>query len=193
MKTTVFVFIFVLCFFIGSPLFSQEKWYGEFRPGLNFPLSDEEIKTGFGFSLSAGYNFMPHLGAYAGWGWNQFKSQKNLFNEQNVYDVEETGYTFGLQFIHPFSNSSNISYLLRIGGLYNHIEVEDFNGNISADSGHGLGWEAGAGIELTIGMGWFLRPQTGYRSLTRNIEIGEVSRDFDLDNLTLGVGLAKKF
>lgn len=178
---------------IGSPLFSQEKWYGEFRPVLKFPVSDEEIKTGFGFNLAGGYNFTPHLGAYAGWGWTQFKSQKNIFNAQNTYDVEETGYTFGLQFLHPFSNESRLSYFIRLGGIYNHIEVEDSGGNISADSGHGMGWEAGAGVEMGIGMSWYLKPQVGYSSLTRTIELGGISRDFDLNNLSLGVGLVKKF
>lgn len=193
MKTSVFSFILVLLLFIGSPLFSQEKWYAEFRPGLNFPLSDEEVKTGFGFNLSAGYNITTHLGAYAGWGWTQYKSQKNLFNAQNTYDVEETGYSFGLQFLLPITNSPQFSYLLRLGGIYNHIEVEDSNGNLSADSGHGFGWEAGAGVEMGIGMNWYFRPQLGYKSLTRNIELAGVSRDFELNNLTIGVGLAKKF
>lgn len=193
MKTLFLSFIFVLLSLsLSTKVYSQGKWVAEFKPGLNFPISDEEIKTGYGFGLSLGYNFMPHLGAYAGWGWNQFKWEDDQSNAIEI-DLEETGYNFGLQFIHPFSNSSNISYLVRFGGIYNHIEIEDNNGDISEDSGHGLGWEAGAGLELGLGMKWFLRPQIGYRSLTREMRIGPLSRDFDLQYLSLQVGIAKKF
>ena len=74
-------------------------------------------------------------------------------------DFEETGYTFGLQFVHPFSEGSKLSYLLRAGSIYNRIEVENSAGVITADSGHGLGWEMGAGISADLGNSWNLRPQ----------------------------------
>lgn len=193
MRTLVIVFIFVFSPIINLSLYSQEIWHGEFRPVLNFPVGDEEIKTGYGFGLSVGYRFMPHVGAYAGWGWNQFKWDVDFSNSENSYDLEETGYSFGLQIIHPLLNSSKISYLIRFGGIYNHIEIENSEGNLIEDSGHGLGWEAGAGVELGIGMNWFMRPQLGYRSLKRTLETGGVSRDFDLDYLNLGVGMARKF
>ncbi len=73
------------------------------------------------------------------------------FAETGDTDFEETGYTFGLQFIHPLGTSEKISYLIRAGGIYNHIEVENSAGDITADSGHGLGWEIGAGVQVYFG------------------------------------------
>jgi opacity protein-like surface antigen len=136
---------------------------------------------------------MEHLGAYAGWGWNQFKSEDSSFAGSGDTDFEETGYTFGLQFIHPIGNSDNLSYLFRAGGIYNHIEVENDAGDITADSGHGLGWEIGAGVQVDLGSNWNLRPQVGYRSLSRDIDIGNTSTDVDLNYISLGVGISKSF
>jgi hypothetical protein len=47
-------------------------------------------------------------------------------------DFEKTGYSYGLQFIHPITGSS-IGYMLN-GGTYNHIETENSNGNIVRDT-----------------------------------------------------------
>ncbi len=195
MKTfkTSIIGIFLL-FFVNVSL-AQDKWSAELRPGINFATSDigdAELKTGFGAEFAFGYRFMPHLGAYVGWGWNQFKSDNNSFAGTGDTDFEETGYTFGLQFIHPIGESST-SYLVRIGGIYNHIEVENSAGDITADSGHGLGWELGAGLNFELGSNWNLRPQLGYRALSRDIGIGNVTTDVDLNYVSFGVGIAKIF
>ena len=86
-------------------------------------------------------------------------------------DFEETGYTFGFQFIHPIEETS-LSYLIRVGGIFNHIEVENGSGEIISDSKHGLGWEIGAGIVIPIFNRLNLLPSVRYRSLSRDIEIG---------------------
>lgn len=177
-------------------LFAQDKWSAELRPSVNFAtqdLADAELKTGFGFDAAIGYRFMPHLGAYVGWGWNQFKSDNNSFAGTGDTDFEETGYTFGLQFIHPLGTSENLSYLIRAGGIYNHIEVENASGDITADSGHGLGWEIGAGLNVDLGSNWNLRPQVGYRALSRDIEIGSATTNVDLNYIAVGVGIVKMF
>lgn len=83
--------------------------------------------------------------------------------------------------------------MFRAGGIYNHIEVENEGGDITADSGHGLGWEIGAGLQVDLGSNWNLRPQVGYRSLSRDIEIGSNSIDVDLNYISLGVGISKLF
>src|SRR5680860_214883 len=171
---------------------AQDKWPAEIRPNINIAtqdLADAELKTGFGFEAVIGYRFMPHLGAYVGWGWNQFKSDNNSFAGNDV-DFEETGYTFGLQFIHPINNST-LSYLIRAGGVYNHIETENSAGDITADSGHGLGWELGVGLNVDLGSNWNLRPQVGYRALSRDIEIGNTTTDVDLNYVAIGVGISK--
>jgi opacity protein-like surface antigen len=175
---------------------AQEKWSAEIRPNANFAtkdLGDAELKTGIGFEAAIGYRFMPHLDAYAGWGWNQFKSDTPVsFPGSDQADIEVTGYSFGLLFIHPIAETST-SYLIRIGGLYNHIEVENSGGDVVADSGHGLGWEFGAGLNLDLGNQWNLRPQVGYRSLSRDLEIGTATTEVDLNYVTVGVGIILRF
>lgn len=185
------------CFLLFTSItLAQESWSAELRPNLNFAtkeLGNADLNTGFGFEVALGYRFMEHLGAYAGWGWNQFSSEELTFAGRGDTDFEETGYTFGLQFIHPVANSEMLSYLFRAGGIYNHIEVENEGGDITADSGHGLGWEIGAGLQVDLGSNWNLRPQVGYRSLSRDIEIGNTSTDVDLNYISLGVGISKLF
>lgn len=193
---TIRVFYTIVLSLVVFTTFAQDKWSAELRPGVNFAtsdLGDAELKTGYGVELALGYRFMPHLGAYAGWGWNQFKSDNNSFAGTGDTDFEETGYTFGLQFIHPLGNSDMLSYLVRVGGIYNHIEVENKAGDITADSGHGLGWEIGAGLQVDLGSNWNLRPQIGYRALSRDIEIGTTTTDVDLNYVSFGVGIAKVF
>ncbi len=194
MKTIKISTIGLFFLLLANTTFAQDKWSAELRPNINFATKDldnAELKTGFGFEAAIGYRFMPHLGAYVGWGWNQFKSDNNSFAGNDV-DFEETGYTFGLQFIHPINNST-LSYLIRAGGVYNHIETENSAGDITADSGHGLGWELGVGLNVDLGSNWHLRPQVGYRALSRDIEIGNTTTDVDLNYVALGVGISKTF
>ncbi len=191
-KVLIAAFLFVIAIQTGN---AQDHWFVELRPGINLPtkdLADAEIKTGFGAELIVGYNFMEHLGAYAGWGWNKFSSDNSSFAGMGDTDFEETGYTFGFLFVHPIGNSS-VSYLLKAGGIYNHIEVENSAGDITADSGHGLGWEIGTGIQLDLGNNWNLRPQLGYRALSRELEIGSETTDVDLNYFSVGVGIVKLF
>tara|TARA_R110002051_G_scaffold325867_1_gene432606 strand:+ start:146046 stop:146618 length:573 start_codon:yes stop_codon:yes gene_type:complete len=190
MKNSIIRVLLLSMVLMSGVLFSQEKWSVEVRPGVNFPISDfgeANIKTGFGFEAAIGYRFMEHLGAYVGWGYNTFKL------EDSNFDFDETGYTFGFQFIHPLGTSDKLSYLVRAGGIYNHIEIENSNGAIVEDSGHGLGWELGAGINYELGSNWYFRPQIGYRALSRTIELGEITSNIDINYFVFGVGIAKTF
>jgi hypothetical protein len=192
-KLPMFITLFLVFF---QSIIAQERWSAELRPNLDFPtkdLGDADLNTGFGFEAAVGYRFMEHLGAYVGWGYNTFSTDDSSFAGPGETDFDETGYIFGLQYIRPFGTSEKWSYLIRLGGIYNHIEVENDAGDITADSGHGLGWEIGAGVQLDLGNNWNLRPQLGYRALSRDIEIGQVTTDADLNYLSFGVGIAKIF
>ena len=172
---------------------AQKKWSFELKPGVSFPtkdLYDAKLKTGFGFEGVLAYRFMPHLAAYAGWSWNKFNADKSFAG--NDTDFEETGYSFGLQFVHPFPNSS-ISFLLKAGGTYNHIETENSEGNIVNDTGHGPGWQAGAGVSIPLGNRWSLVPEIRYRSLSRDIKIGNEKIPLDLNYVFAGLGISYSF
>lgn len=153
-------------------------------------VGDATLNPGFGFEANLTYRFMPHLSAYAGWGWQRFGSDGSFAGAE--MDFEETGYRFGLQFMHPLG-STPIDYFVRAGGIYNHIELENSGGDITADSGHGLGWQAGAGIAVPIGAKWRFMPGLRYQSLSRDIEVGTVTTDVDLNYVALEIGFHRAF
>ena len=41
-------------------------------------LGDADLGMGIGFEATLGYRFMPHLSAYAGWGWNNSQPMRSL-------------------------------------------------------------------------------------------------------------------
>lgn len=172
---------------------AQEKWSVEFRPGLNFPtvdMGDIDAKIGFGFEFTTAYKIMPHLAAYAGWGWNEFKGDDNFLNEDIAF--QESGFTVGFQIIRPMGTSA-FSYVGSAGAIYNHIELENKYEENNADTGYGWGWQLALGVDYEFASNLSLRPMLRYRSLSRNLEIANVSTDLKLNYISFGVGLAYEF
>lgn len=193
MKKEILTIIILIIIWIPYNLSAQERWNLEFRSGASFSTENfrnTDMQTGFGFECTIAYRFMPHLAVYAGWGWNKF-SADNSFAGANI-DFEETGYTFGFQFVHPISETS-LSYLIRAGGIFNHIEVENADGQIISDSGHGIGWQIDAGIVIPIFNRLHLMPGVRYRSLYRDIEISNLITSVKLNYVSVGLGLAMSF
>lgn len=186
------LFAFLLFSLMGGVSYGQDGFSAEFRPGLSFPLEKmggTKINTGYGFEFTVAYDVIQHVGIYVGWGWKKFDAD-NAFLSNRV-DIEETGYTAGIQYIHR--NGSAWSYLLRGGLVYNHLELEDNDGQFIADSGHGIGWQAEAGVSIEIGNNWDLRPTIRYRNLPGDIDIFNGQMKVDLQYISLGVGWAKRF
>lgn len=180
----------------AAPAVAQERWAAEVRAGVAFPTSDigeEELDVGVGFEGTVRYRFLPHLAAYAGWDWFGFATEAEA--EGAELDVEETGYALGLRFEHPFSGEagSGPAYWLRAGATIDHIEVEDDEGEIVADSDHGLGWEAGGGLTVPIGESVLLTPGVRYRSLSRDLDVGDGEIPVDLRYLAADVGVVWRF
>ena len=191
MKTKLITLIFLGCF-LSWPSMAQERWSVELRPGVNFPTDDlgpVELNTGFGVEATLAYRVLPYMAVYAGWGWNQFSGDGFSSNE---LDFEETGYTFGLRFIHPLG-ISNLNYVLSAGGIYNHLEIENSDGDLLTDTGHELGWEIQAGLIFDLGVGFELRPLLSYRSLSTTAEVENFETDLDLKYIALGLGVVKAF
>ncbi len=195
MKTKVLLLLVV---FASLNCFAQEKEprFGiEMDGGASFALKkldDANMKAGFGFEGTLHYRFYKHIGAYAGWGWNRFSSE-NSFAGKNC-DFEETGYVFGLQFKHPIGNSP-IAYYVRAGGLWNHIEIENSEGDIIKDTKHGLGFQLAGGIYIPIGKNWSVNTGLKFNSLNRkDVEFpDDIKRTLDLKYLSLRVGIVKSF
>ncbi|MFO7525896.1 MAG: outer membrane beta-barrel protein [Ignavibacteriaceae bacterium] len=193
MKKLLLTITVLTLFVFFNQSYSQDKWNLEFRPGVDYAtqdIADADLGIGFGAELTIAYCFMPHLAAYTGWSWNHFAADQSFAGADASF--EETGYSFGFQFIHPIGES-NLSYLVRLGGTYNHIEIENSDGDIIIDSGHGLGWQAETGLVIPLSEKFSLLPSLRYRSLNRDIEINNVSTSVDLNYLSVGVGLSWSF
>lgn len=163
MKYSKFRLIIIIVLFISTIASAQNKWSLEFRPNIDFPKEDFknlDIPIGFGFEVTFAYQFIEQLSTNAGWGYNIFDIKDSNFT------FDEAGYTFGLQFIHLIENSEILFYLFRIGGVYNHLELEDSDGNLVDNSGHKLGWQIEASINYALDNNLNLRPTVRSRSLS---------------------------
>lgn len=181
----------LLCTFMT--IHAQDRWNLDIRGGADFAtkeLGDADLSVGIGFEATAAYRFMPHTAVYIGWGWNQFNADQSFAGAD--IDFEETGYTFGLQFAHPLGDSK-LKYIVRAGGLFNHIEVENQEGDIIGDSEHGFGWQVGAGLMVPLGNTWSLTPSVRYRALARDIEIDAATTAVDLNYISVGIGISRSF
>ena len=190
MKFILTRLVFIVILVLATQLFvkaqSKSKWTVEFRPSLNFPtgyVAGSKLSIGFGFNGEVYYRILSHTSVYAGWGWNLFPQQEDQFSN------EETGYTFGLQFMHPFPNSE-IQYYVKGSGVYNHLEIEKDNEQYS-DSGHELGWQADAGVSLPFDYGIALNPGIRYRQISGTIKKDNKVLPFDLNHLSIGIGVSK--
>ena len=186
---TAFIFVFQ---FVGKAQEKEKRFGFELSTGASVAtqkLGGSTLNPGVGFEGIFHYRFMSHTGVYGGWGWNKFGADESVFG--NNRDFEETGYVFGLQFKHTIGESST-SYYLRAAGLYNHIEIEN-GGDITHDSGHGLGWQLAGGVDFQLGKNWSLTPGVKFNSLNRDVENEGVNVPLDLNYLQLRIGLLKKF
>ena len=180
----------VLVVLLNSFVEAQNNWSLEIKSGVAYAtedLGDADLGVGFGFEGTFSYRLMQHVSAYAGWGWNHFNAKESFAGSD--MDFEETGYTLGLKFIHPIGRS-NINYLVQAGAVFNHIEVEDDNGNILSDSGHGIGWQVGTGLSIPVSNMLSLTPTVTYRALSRDLEVANVKTSVDQNYLSIGIGLS---
>ncbi len=179
---------------LSSTAQQNEKRFGfELSTGASVAtnkLSGVELKPGFGFEGILHYRFMPHLGVYAGWGWNRFGADDSFAGDDVCF--EETGYVFGLEFKHPITQLP-LAYYVRGGALYNHIETENADGDIINDSQHGLGFQIAGGVDINLGSNWSLTPGVKFNSLSRDTEFEGISKQFDLNYISIRLGILKKF
>lgn len=171
---------------------AQRPFTLAFQGGPAFPtgqLGGADLKTGFGFEATISYRFLPRLAGYGGWAWHRFTFSEpaSAFAAPGT-DVEETGYVLGLRFEQPVGSGNSPLLVLRAGGTWNHIEIEDASGNQVTDSGHGIGWEAGAGMAFALGTRWQIVPSARYRSLARDLTVGSTTTPAKLTYVAVEVG-----
>ncbi len=194
MKTKVLLLTAIMSVFLysGNAQENEKRFGFEVSTGASMAtkkLGGSTLNPGVGFEGIFHYRFMPHLGAYGGWGWNKFGADES-FAGSNM-DFEETGYVLGLQFKHPIGQR-NTSYYLRAGGLYNHIELEN-DGDVTHDSKHGFGWQLAGGFDFQLGKNWSLTPGIKFNALNRDVENEGVNVPLELNYLQVRIGILKKF
>lgn len=193
-RRLMFALIAGMCMIaIDTHVSAQGRWNIKLQPGINFPtgkFGSAGLNTGYGFEGTAGYRCLKHVSVYAGWGWNTFDASDN-----SGLEYEETGYTFGFQFIHPVFPSSRISLMAGAGAIYNHVETENSNGNSIHDTKHGFGWQAETGVSFGLSKHLYLIPSLRYRVLSRetDTDISYVKRIYDLNYFSGGLGLMWRF
>lgn len=195
MKTKVILSIaFVILVSATTLAQENEKRFGvEINGEVSFvttDLSGANLNTGLGFETILQYRFMPFTSVYGGWGWNQFNADESFAGSD--IDFEETGYILGLQFKHPIGKSP-VSYFLRAGALYSHIETENNDGDIISDTGHGFGYQVAGGIEVSLGKNWSLAPGLKFNSLSGETEFEGENYQLDHRYVSARIGIIKRF
>lgn len=194
MKRTITLFACLLLTVAAGTVMAQSRLALDLKGDAAFAtqkLGDAELGTGVGFEGVVSYRFMPHLSGYGGWGWQYFPTSGAGLGGTDL-DVEETGYSFGLEFAHPLG-SAPLDYFVRAGGIINHIELEDLEGDITADTKHGLGWQAGMGLRLPVSNSWRVSAEARYRALSRELDLGDARMNVDLSYVSLGFGASWTF
>lgn len=188
----VFVSTLVALLVLVGPLQAQNRFSLELRGGAAIPtadLGDAALNTGGGMGLNAAVRFMPHALVYAGWDWFRLTTDEPFAGAD--FDVENTGYAFGLQFQHPMV--STIDGWFRAGGIYSHIELENDDGDVIADSGHELGWEAGGGVSIPISGRFALTPGFRYRTFSTDLEVNGTRIPVDMSYVAAELGVSWSF
>lgn len=154
-------------------------------------LADADLETGIGLGSTLAFRLQPHLHLYGGWDYMHFTSDQSFAGAD--LDFEETGYTFGLRFEHPFKVDSRVAYRLEAGGTYKHVEIENDDGDLVVDSGHELGFELGTGLLIPLGAQWNLTPTVRFRSLEPSFQIGTTTTEGTMRYVGLELGISRRF
>ena len=174
----------------AAPATAQNRFSIDLNAGAAFAtekMAGSDLQDGLGFGFAANVRVMPHMHIYAGWDYHRFAAKPLLFGAE---DLDDTGYAFGAKFQHPVM--TKLDLWARAGGIYNHIELEDDAGDLIADSGHELGWEAGGGAAFMVTDRLSIMPGARYRTYSADLKVGSTTTPVDLTYLTAEVMLSWK-
>jgi opacity protein-like surface antigen len=173
-----------------SPVSGQDAFGVELRANGAISTQDTEREyneNGFGFEANLQYQFHQNLSAYAGWDWARFSALNSIAGPE--MDLEQTGYVLGVRYQRSFTETSPTSWWVRFGGIYEHLELEDSDGNQIDDSGHGFGLETGAGISVPMAERWSLTPGVRYRKLSRDLQVDGMEVPVKMESLAFELGV----
>lgn len=154
-------------------------------------LAGADLSAGLGLGATVALRLQPHLHLYGGWDVLAFQTEQSFAGADR--DFVETGYTYGLRFEHPFGAATALLYRLEAGGTFKHVEIENEDGDIIADSDHTVGFELGAGVVLNARQSWRIVPMLRLRSLAPEFAVGAVTTDGTLRYVAVEVGVSRRF
>lgn len=184
----------LLSFFWGPTVRGQHRIGVTFRPGISFATTEvynADISWGWGFEGSVSYRVLPHIAAYAGWGWNTFSADVSFAG--NDVHLQESGYAMGFRFIHSFGHELPFDYFLKGALIISHLEIENRERDNVAESGYGAGFQVEAGLSFEVGERWHLIPGVKYQTLSREIAFEGLRYPVDLNYLSVGVNVCRTF
>lgn len=190
--TTLFAAAALTAVVTPNPVHAQSRWGFELRADAGISTQDDARDThqnGIGFGAAVQYRVLPHVAVYGGWDWTHYQALEAIAGPD--VDLEETGYALGARFEHPFGTSRTLGWA-RAGALYKHFELEDADGDLIDDSGHGLGWELGAGVTVPLG-DWSLMPGVRYRTVTRDVRVDALGTEIALQAVAFEVAFRRSF
>ena len=193
-RTIIAIAILSLAGLMQATPADAQRWSVELRGSGQVSTQDATRDTrenGFGLEATVQYRVLEHVAAYAGWAYSHFAALESIAGPD--MDLEQTGYVAGLRFEHPIRDGAPVRYWVRTGATYDHLELENADGDIVDDSGHGLGWEIGAGLAVPIRDQWTVTPGIRYRALSRDLDPGAATAAVDLRSVGFELGIRRAF
>lgn len=186
--------LFVATVYQASLLDAQERWSIELRGSGAISTQDavrETHEKGLGLGGNVQYGFLPHFAAYAGWDHAQFSALEAIAGSD--MELVESGYVLGLRFEHPIRDGGRTKGWVRSGATYKRLELESSDGEVIDDSGHGFGWEFGAGLTVPLLRRWSVTPGIRYRSISRDVAFDGTTRALELRSVAFEIGFIRHF
>jgi hypothetical protein len=151
------------------------------RGGLGFPTGDfptrglvaqEAVESGAGFALRGTYRVIPALGVYAGFERYSFGVDEEEAAGPDLNFVD-SGFSAGAQLSLPLGMITGVSPWVRGGAIFHIFDYEleeDAGANPDTSSDRTLGFEAGAGVDIPLGLILSFTPGVTYRSYEPQFE-----------------------
>lgn len=165
----------------------------EVRGGYAIPTGDwnedDTFENGFGFGASAIAMVTPQIGVYAGWESFTFNVEED---EEGVEaDATDVGFRGGVTVNVPLAASPNLTPFVELGALYNKLEISASGdgASIEIESESSLGFEVGAGVDVSLGQRLSVVPVVRYRQHAVEFEDIDSEDSEDISYVVVGVGL----
>lgn len=156
----------------------------EARGALTFPTGDfgDTADGDAGFGADVFVNFSPRLSVYGGY---QYEMYECAGCDDGGYTAN--GFEAGAKLL--FSREGGILPWLKVGAIFNKLELED--GVVIAESDRGIGLQAAVGADIPLGATLSFSPALRYQTWGADFDgFGELTEvEIDVTSFSLDLGL----